>query len=265
MVYVRVHWAWCCVFYAHRRAQLGPTLCNPMACSPPGSSVHGIFPGKNTGVFAVSSSKGSSRPRGHTPLSPRLLCLLHWQADSFPLASIFYGFRQMYKLSATLWSWAPTRAFLPSVTHTNRTRPSLVQSKGRCPARIQRVGRFKPGLQGTHFPARLRAGRLLRHLSAGRGGAPEAQARLLRRRRTSTARAPAAPRQPSWIAVLCAAISLRAARCEQWSYTNMEGKKRLHFITRVCIFFLGIVSGLGWWGNDMYLLLGYHTEYFHCL
>ena len=31
-------------------AQLCPTLCNPMDCSPPGSSVHGIFPGKNTGV-----------------------------------------------------------------------------------------------------------------------------------------------------------------------------------------------------------------------
>ena len=26
------------------------TLCNPMDCSPPGSSVHGIFPGRNTGV-----------------------------------------------------------------------------------------------------------------------------------------------------------------------------------------------------------------------
>ena len=27
-----------------------PILCDPMDCSPPGSSVHGIFPGKNTGV-----------------------------------------------------------------------------------------------------------------------------------------------------------------------------------------------------------------------
>ena len=27
-----------------------PTLCNPMDCSIPGSSVHGIFPGKGTGV-----------------------------------------------------------------------------------------------------------------------------------------------------------------------------------------------------------------------
>ena len=31
-------------------AQLCPTLCDPMDCSPPGSSIHGIFPGKSTGV-----------------------------------------------------------------------------------------------------------------------------------------------------------------------------------------------------------------------
>ena len=31
-------------------AQSCPTLCDPMACSPPGSSVHGDSPGKNTGV-----------------------------------------------------------------------------------------------------------------------------------------------------------------------------------------------------------------------
>ena len=30
--------------------QLCPTLCDPMDCSPPGSSVHGDSPGKNTGV-----------------------------------------------------------------------------------------------------------------------------------------------------------------------------------------------------------------------
>ena len=29
-------------------AQLCLTLCDPMACSPPGSSVHGDSPGKNT-------------------------------------------------------------------------------------------------------------------------------------------------------------------------------------------------------------------------
>ena len=31
-------------------AQSGPTLCDPMDCSPPGSSVHADSPGKDTGV-----------------------------------------------------------------------------------------------------------------------------------------------------------------------------------------------------------------------
>ena len=31
-------------------AQSYLTLCNPMDCSPPGSTVHGDSPGKNTGV-----------------------------------------------------------------------------------------------------------------------------------------------------------------------------------------------------------------------
>ena len=31
-------------------AQLCPTLCDPVDCSPPGSSVHGILPCKSTGV-----------------------------------------------------------------------------------------------------------------------------------------------------------------------------------------------------------------------
>ena len=45
------------------------TLCNPVNCSPPGSSVHGDFPGKNTGVgrHAVLqrcvSMNGFSEPR----------------------------------------------------------------------------------------------------------------------------------------------------------------------------------------------------------
>ena len=36
--------------HACMRAQPWPTLCNPMGYSLPGSSAHGIFPGKNTGV-----------------------------------------------------------------------------------------------------------------------------------------------------------------------------------------------------------------------
>ena len=47
-------------------AQLCPTLCDPMDCSPPGSSVHGISPAKMLEWVAISFSRGSSRPRDQT-------------------------------------------------------------------------------------------------------------------------------------------------------------------------------------------------------
>ena len=39
-------------------AQSGPTLCNPLDCSPPGSSVHGISQARVLEWVAISSSKG---------------------------------------------------------------------------------------------------------------------------------------------------------------------------------------------------------------
>ena len=38
-------------------------LCNPMDCSPPGSSVHGIFQARILGRVVISCSRGSSWPR----------------------------------------------------------------------------------------------------------------------------------------------------------------------------------------------------------
>ena len=46
--------------------QLFLTLCDPMACSPPGSSVHGIFLTRILEWVAISFSRGSSRPRDWT-------------------------------------------------------------------------------------------------------------------------------------------------------------------------------------------------------
>ena len=46
-----------------------PTLCDPMDQSPPGSSVHGDAPGKNTGE-AFPFSKESSQPRNQTQVFP---------------------------------------------------------------------------------------------------------------------------------------------------------------------------------------------------
>ena len=50
-------------------AQSCPTLCNPMGSSPPGSSVHGIFPARTLGWVAICSSRGPSKPRDWTCIS----------------------------------------------------------------------------------------------------------------------------------------------------------------------------------------------------
>ena len=65
-------------------AKLYPTLCNPMDCSLPGSSVHGIsrqeyrsrLPFPSPGIFPIQG------------LNPHLLCFLYWQADSLPLSHL---------------------------------------------------------------------------------------------------------------------------------------------------------------------------------
>ena len=56
-----------CCAVAGLVTQSCPILCVPMDCSPPGSSVHGPSPGKNTGVGA--SSRGSSQARDETQVS----------------------------------------------------------------------------------------------------------------------------------------------------------------------------------------------------
>ena len=65
------HYCCCC-----SGSQLCLALCESLDCTPPGSSVHGDFSGKNTRV-------------GCHFLLHRIFpdqCLLHWQADSLPLS-----------------------------------------------------------------------------------------------------------------------------------------------------------------------------------
>ena len=53
----------------HVQAQSCLTLCNHMGCSPPGSSVHGIFQARILEVGDISSSRVSSQPRDWTHIS----------------------------------------------------------------------------------------------------------------------------------------------------------------------------------------------------
>ena len=72
MVHPLTSTSFCCCSVA----QSFLTLCDPMVCSPPGSSVYGIFQARNIGVGChfllqrIFPTKGSN------------LCLLHWPADS---------------------------------------------------------------------------------------------------------------------------------------------------------------------------------------
>ena len=61
------------------------TLCNPMGCSPPGSSLHGISQARILEWVAISSSRGSCQCRDRTR---SLLRLLHWQMDCLPLSHL---------------------------------------------------------------------------------------------------------------------------------------------------------------------------------
>ena len=67
-------------------AQSCLTLCNCIACSPPGFSVHGNFPKQEYWSWvAMSSSRRIFLTQGW---NPSLECHLHWQAGSLPLAAL---------------------------------------------------------------------------------------------------------------------------------------------------------------------------------
>ena len=56
-----------CVCVHATSPQQCPTLCNPTDCSPPASSVHGDFPGKNTGVGSHALLQGIFLTQGSNP------------------------------------------------------------------------------------------------------------------------------------------------------------------------------------------------------
>ena len=61
--------------------ELCPTLCDPMDCSPLGSSVHGDSPGKDTGVGRYALLQGIFPTQGSEPGLPHceqiIYCLSH--------------------------------------------------------------------------------------------------------------------------------------------------------------------------------------------
>ena len=70
----------CCA----KSLQSCPTLCDPMDYSMPGFSVRGILQARILEWVATTFCRGSSQPRDWTCV----LCLLHWQEGSLPLAPL---------------------------------------------------------------------------------------------------------------------------------------------------------------------------------
>ena len=58
-----------CYHFEGEVTQSCPTLWDPMGCSLPGSSVHGILQARILEWVAISFSRGSSRPRDRTQVS----------------------------------------------------------------------------------------------------------------------------------------------------------------------------------------------------
>ena len=80
------------------------TLCDPIPCSPPGSSVHGIFPDKNTGVGCHALLQGIFLTEW---LNPRLLCLLPFRRILYHWAT---GEACIYVYPLFFWIYFPFRS-----------------------------------------------------------------------------------------------------------------------------------------------------------
>ena len=73
-----------CVCVCVLVAQTCLTLCNPLDCSPPGSSVHGILQARILEWVAIPFFRGSSQPRDRTYvscISRQILFYLRHQAN----------------------------------------------------------------------------------------------------------------------------------------------------------------------------------------
>ena len=86
-------------------SQSCPTPCDPMDCSPPGSSVHGILQARILKWVAIPFSRGSFQP-GIEPRSPTL------QADSLPSELYIYIYIYLYN---SFWDYSCQTDFKKSL------------------------------------------------------------------------------------------------------------------------------------------------------
>ena len=119
------------------------SLCNPMDCSLPSSSVHGILQARILEWVAISFSRSSSQHRDWNHVS----CLLHWQEGSSPLAPIQRQARVTMRPQVS-----PRGCLTEALTglSAQAVPPSLYPAEGRGEARIQEASSV-PSMVPTAF------------------------------------------------------------------------------------------------------------------
>ena len=101
-----------------------PTLCDPMDCSPPGSSVHGIFQARILEWVAISFSRGSSQPRDGTQVS----CTAGRFFTDWATREAHFPYSNNFELSWFLWTVINPQAI--TWLMTTRAEPSLLHCGG---------------------------------------------------------------------------------------------------------------------------------------
>ena len=75
-----------------------PTLCDPVDCSPPGSSVHGILQARKLKWVAVPSSRGSTWPRDWNHF-PNVSCIYDQCQDKNENRNLLWNIQKHFNLS----------------------------------------------------------------------------------------------------------------------------------------------------------------------
>ena len=99
------------------------TLCNPMDCSQPGSSVHGILQARILERVAIPFSRGSSWPRGWTCVSC-ISCIAGRFFSTEPLRKLRHCSNSLLTTrSCALWIFSRYAVGLPCVNSKSLSKP----------------------------------------------------------------------------------------------------------------------------------------------
>ena len=137
-----------CFHCRYSVTQSWPTLCDPMDYSPPGSSVHGTFQSRILEWVAISSSRGSSRPKDQTSISyiSRFRFIYHCATWEAPILHLILAKSQKTSLRY-VWMRIPSswRRLLVElvVTHSLQV-PCLVLGKEHPSFSLSEIGTPSP-------------------------------------------------------------------------------------------------------------------------